>query len=164
MRHFKQVVLSAATGLSALLFCAHPASAATAADSAPRSDVFQLIAKTTDANWVDVDGSGGTSAGDELVVSGDLFRGSTQVGTFGEVCTMTRVAANDEADLLCAVDLLLSQGQLTLQGRFTITSAGPGDIDLAITGGTGGYRTARGTVHADNISDTETQVTIHLIR
>ncbi|WSQ98442.1 hypothetical protein OG735_10320 [Streptomyces sp. NBC_01210] len=60
--------------------------------------------------------------------------------------------------------LTLAEGQITFQGRFTITSAGPGDISFAITGGTGSYRTAHGSIHAVNVSATDTQLTVHLIR
>ncbi len=38
------------------------------------------------------------------------------------------------------------------------------NITLAITGGTGRFRTAHGFIHAVNSSNTETQLTVHLIR
>ncbi|WP_260848722.1 dirigent protein [Streptomyces sp. SLBN-118] len=126
--------------------------------------VFQLVARQTQISSIDVDGSSGPSQGDELVVSGDLLRDSATVGNFGEVCTTTRTAPGDEFDLQCAGSLSLTQGQITFQGRFNVTAAGPGDVSLAITGGTGSYRTARGFIHADNVSDTDTQLTVHLIR
>ncbi|MFG2829869.1 allene oxide cyclase barrel-like domain-containing protein [Streptomyces sp. NPDC048434] len=166
MRHFKHVALSAVTGLAALLFCAPSASAFTGTGGGPnppREEVFQLVAKQTQGGLVDVDGSGGPSLGDEFVFSGNLFRGSIAVGTFSEICTLTRFEPTDEFDLQCASDLSLSQGQLTVQGRFTVTTAGPGNIDMAITGGTGRYRTAHGYLHAVNITQTETQLTVHLI-
>ncbi|GAA2324672.1 dirigent protein [Streptomyces caniferus] len=166
MRTFKHVALSAVTGLAALLFCAPSASAVTGTGGGPnppREEVFQLVAKQTQGGFVDVDGSGGPSLGDEYVVSGNLFRGSTAVGTYSEICTLTRFIPTDEFDLQCAADLALSQGQLTVQGRFTVTTAGPGNIDLAITGGTGRYRTAHGYLHAVNVTDTETNLTVHLI-
>ncbi|MGA5565055.1 allene oxide cyclase barrel-like domain-containing protein [Streptomyces platensis] len=164
MRHFnvKRIALSATTGIAALLFCPQPASAAT--DHYPREEVFQLTAQQTQGNFIDVDGSSGPSQGDEFVVTGNLFRGTIPVGTYSQVCTLTRTAPNDEADLQCAADLALPLGQITVQGRFTITSAGPGNIDLAITGGTGRYRTAHGHIQATNVSDTETNLTVHLIR
>ncbi|UKY50866.1 dirigent protein [Streptomyces inhibens] len=167
VRHFKHVGLSAATGLAALLFCSHPASAATGSggDSyPPREEVFQLVAKQTQGTFVDVDGSSGPSQGDEFVITGNLFRASVAVGTYSQICTLTRTAPMDEFDLQCAADLALPLGQITVEGRFTVTAAGPGNIDLAITGGTGRYRTAQGFVHADNVSNTETTITVHLVR
>ncbi|MFF8790412.1 hypothetical protein [Streptomyces sp. NPDC015125] len=166
MRHFKHVALSAVTGFAALLFCAPSASASTGSGpgpNPPREEVFQLVAKQTQGGFVDVDGSGGPSLGDEYVVSGNLFRGSSAAGTYSEICTLTRFVPTDQFDLQCAADLSLSQGQLTVQGRFTVTTAGPGNIDLAITGGTGRYRTAHGYIHAVNATDTETHFTVHLI-
>nr|WP_254708059.1 hypothetical protein [Streptomyces lunaelactis] len=112
--------------------------------------VFELVARQTQIS--------------EIVVSGDLIFGSATVGNFGEVCTMTRTAPLDEFDLQCAGSLTLAQGQITFQGQFTVTGAGPGDINFAITGGTGSYKTARGFIHAANVSDTDTQLTVHLIR
>ncbi|GES33918.1 dirigent protein [Streptomyces angustmyceticus] len=165
MRVFKHLALSAVTGLAALLFCAPSASAAAGAGRGPNppgEEVLQLVAKQTQGGLVDVDGSGGPSLGDEYVLSGDLFRGSTAVGTYSEICTLTRFVPTDQFDLQCAADLALSQGQITVQGRFTVTTAGPGNIDLAITGGTGRYRTAHGYVHAVNVTDTETRLTVHL--
>ncbi|MGX1975078.1 allene oxide cyclase barrel-like domain-containing protein [Streptomyces kronopolitis] len=170
MRHFnvKGLVLSAVTGFTALVFCAQPAAAVTGSGGGggypSGEEVFQLTAQQTQGTFVDVDGSSGPSLGDEFVVSGNLLRGSTAVGTYSEICTLTRTAPADEFDLQCAADLALPQGQLTLQGGFTVTSAGPGDIDLAITGGTGRYRTAHGTVHGVATSSTETRLTVHLIR
>ncbi|MFE1171462.1 hypothetical protein [Streptomyces sp. NPDC058773] len=167
MRPFKQILLSTATGISALLFCAPAASAAggAGADSfPPYEETFQLVAKQTQGTFVDVDGSGGPSQGDEFVISGDLLRAGVTIGTYSEICTLTRTAPNDEFDLQCSPVLALPLGQITVQGRFTVTAAGPGDINLAITGGTGRYRTAHGSVHAVNVSDTETNLTVHLIR
>ncbi|RXS80456.1 hypothetical protein EST92_17480 [Streptomyces sp. TM32] len=168
MRHFnvKRIALSAATGIAALLFFPHPAAAAagTGGDGYPREEVFQLTAQQTQSSFIDVDGSSGPSQGDEFVISGNLLRSSVTIGTYSEVCTLTRTAPADEFDLQCAVDLALPLGQLTVEGRFTVTSAGPGNIDLAITGGTGRFRTAHGTVHGDRVSDTETLITVHLIR
>ncbi|WP_436843547.1 allene oxide cyclase barrel-like domain-containing protein [Streptomyces sioyaensis] len=165
MRHFnvKHIALSAATGIAALLFCPQPASAAT--DHYPREEVFQLTAQQTQGNFIDVDGSSGPSQGDEFVITGNLLSSGVPVGTYSQICTLTRTAPADEFDLQCAADLALPPlGQLTVEGRFTVTSAGPGNIDLAITGGTGRFRTAHGTVHGDRVSDTETQLTVHLIR
>ncbi|MEV5483717.1 MULTISPECIES: allene oxide cyclase barrel-like domain-containing protein [Streptomyces] len=168
MRHFnvKRIALSAATGIAALLFCPQPAAAAAGSGGIhyPREEVFQLAAQQTQGTFVDVDGSSGPSQGDEFVITGNLLRSGVTVGTYSQICTLTRTAPADEFDLQCTADLALPLGQLTVTGRFTVTGAGPGNIDLAITGGTGRYRTAHGTVHGDNVSNTETLITVHLIR
>ncbi|MEU9014695.1 hypothetical protein AB0D12_34060 [Streptomyces sp. NPDC048479] len=114
-------------------------------------------------SFIDVDGSSGTSQGDELVVNGSLSRDGTTVGDFSEVCTVTRTGLDDAYDLQCAVVLDLPEGRITAEGRFTITNAGPGPITFAITGGTGDYRTAQGSISAVLVSDTETNLTVNLI-
>ena len=166
MRHITRLGLSAVTGLAAALCCAPLAAAADATGPVPDQDkeqVVNLTARVTDPNNVDLPPAG-TSPGDELVVSGDLIRSTTTVGRFNEVCTITHhIVATDTSDLECQVTLSLPQGHLTVQGVFTITSTGPGDITLAITGGTGSYRKAHGYVHSVNTSETESQLTIHLV-
>ncbi|WP_030977170.1 MULTISPECIES: allene oxide cyclase barrel-like domain-containing protein [unclassified Streptomyces] len=164
MRHFKRVGLSAAIGLAALLACSQPASAFSST-SVVSMQAAQLIARQTQSSFIDVDGSSGPSQGDEIVVSGDLLRNSVPVGNYGEVCTMTRTAPADEFDLQCAGSLFLAEGDITFQGRFTVTAAGPpGDINFAITGGTGDYREAKGYIQAVNVSATDTQFTLQLGR
>ncbi|MEV6128962.1 hypothetical protein AB0M05_19340 [Streptomyces violaceusniger] len=170
MPHVKRSALSAAAGLAAALCCAPLAVAAAPAAGAtgplpPRhsEEVFLLTARPTQTNSVDV-APPGNSQGDQLIVSGDLLRSNVTVGRFDEACTATRTGPMDTSDLQCQITLSLSEGQLTVQGVFTITGAGPGDITLAITGGTGRYRTAHGFIHAVNTSNTETQLTVHLIR
>jgi hypothetical protein len=105
----------------------------------------------------------GNSQGDELIVTGDILRSNATVGRFDEVCTTTRTGPNDTSDLQCHITLSLPEGQITVQGVFSISGSGPGDITLAITGGTGDYRTAQGFIHAVNTGDTEA-LTVHLIR
>lgn len=163
MRHVKRLGLGTLTALAAAFYCSPLASAATPGPLHGQEEVFNLTARPTQTNFVDV-APPGNSQGDELIVTGNLFRSNTTVGRFDEVCTVTRTGPMDTSDLLCQLTLSLAKGQITVQGVFTITSAGPGDITLAITGGTGPYRTAHGYIHAVNTSNTETQVTVHLIR
>ncbi|MFE5119922.1 hypothetical protein [Streptomyces sp. NPDC056669] len=170
MPHVKRSALSAGAGLAAALCCGPLAVAAAPAAAAtgplpPRhmEEVFLLTARPTQTNSVDV-APPGNSQGDQLIVAGDLLRSSVTVGRFDETCTVTRTSPMDTSDLQCQITLSLSEGQLTLQGVFAITGAGPGDITLAITGGTGRFRTAHGFIHAVNSSNTETRLTVHLIR
>ncbi|MGP4000458.1 allene oxide cyclase barrel-like domain-containing protein [Streptomyces sp. 8N706] len=161
MRHLKLLGLGTATALAAVLAGASSAPAATPSTKAS-TFIFQLVAKQTQFSYVDV-GDPGPSQGDEFVTSADLYRGSTKVGTEGGVCTLTRTAPNDEFDQQCVVTLTLPRGQLTAQGLISVTNAGPGDINLAITGGTKAYRTARGDIHAELLNPTDTQLTVRLI-
>ncbi|MFJ3231298.1 hypothetical protein [Streptomyces sp. NPDC086787] len=166
MRRLGPVVV---TGLAATLLCASQVSAA-AAGSRPggggggggKEETILLTARPTQSTFIDVPPPG-TSQGDELVITGDLLQSGTTVGHFNEVCVITR-AGDDDSDLQCQVTLTLPKGQVTVQGVFEITGSGPGDIALAVTGGTGEYETARGSVHAVSTSPDETRLTLHLVR
>jgi hypothetical protein len=164
MRNINRLGLSAVTGLAATLCCASLASAATGPQLAGgKEEVLHLTTVVTQANSIDFPPPG-PSQGDELIAAGDVLRNSITVGTFDEVCTTTRTGTNDSSTVQCVVTLTLPQGKITVQGVFPITSSGPGDITLAITGGTGAYRAAQGYAHAVNTSSTESEVTLHLIR
>ncbi|MEU1802572.1 hypothetical protein [Streptomyces sp. NPDC019937] len=173
LRRLRHLGLSAATALTAALLCAAPAAAAASAPTGGGGDplfpggrerVFDLVAHQTQFSFVDV-GTPGPSQGDEFVLSGDLLQGSTTVGTFGEVCTLTRVGpVVDSFDQQCVGTLRLPGGDITIQGMISVTAAGPEpDINLAITGGTGRYRTAHGFVHAVSVTGLDTNFTVHLI-
>ncbi|MES4908388.1 MULTISPECIES: hypothetical protein [unclassified Streptomyces] len=164
MHHLKRVGLGAVTGLAALVACAVPASAVgdDGIDPSHRETVLNLVTEPTEQSFLDLDGLG-PSQGDELIITGNVLQNSQPVGTFSEVCTLTRVAPGDVSDLLCQGTLVLPQGQLTFQGRFTITAAGPPDVTLAITGGTGVYRTAHGYIQAVNPGAAQTEIVVHII-
>ncbi|MGR3933096.1 allene oxide cyclase barrel-like domain-containing protein [Streptomyces sp. BRA346] len=174
MRLLRYLGLSAATAVTAALLCAAPAVAAVPVpfwgNGHPpypigREQVFSLVAHQTQFSFVDV-GTSGPSQGDEFVISGDLLQGSAVVGHYGEVCTLTRVGpVVDSFDQQCVGTLTLPDGDLTIQGLISVTAAGPeADINLAITGGTGRYRTAHGFIHAVPVNATDTGFTVHLIR
>ncbi|MEU2154587.1 hypothetical protein ABZ532_06125 [Streptomyces sp. NPDC019396] len=182
MPRLKQAARTVGAGLAvALLMGAQPASAAddtgdpsgrerhgrdNASSGRDRLDkgeeVFVLLARTAQNSFIDVDGSGELSQGDEFINGGALLRDDDEVGTYGEVCTLTRTAPGDEYDMQCLATLKLSKGTLTLQSLITFTGTDAGEITFAINGGTGRYRKARGFVDAVNISDTETRLTVHL--
>ncbi|MEU3606239.1 hypothetical protein AB0E83_12405 [Streptomyces sp. NPDC035033] len=106
---------------------------------------------------------GTVSQGDRVVVRSVLLdEAHNKVGETHGSCTTTRGGA-DEAEQ-CLVTYVLPDGQLTTQGvYFDYIDQGP--FDAAITGGTGKYEKARGSVHSETI-DTDPKVvrrlTIHL--
>ncbi|MEU8826890.1 hypothetical protein [Streptomyces sp. NPDC048636] len=168
MRRFAPLALSAAA-LATTLVWASPAAAGSPVPNGGhsgdggRTEVLQLVARQTQTAFID-HGDPGPSQGDELVLAGDLLRGSTVVGQFGEVCTLTRVGpAPDSFDQQCVGTLTLPGGDITLQGLISVTAAGPGQVTVAITGGTERYRTAHGVISAVNTSDTETQLVLRII-
>ncbi|MFC9259014.1 allene oxide cyclase barrel-like domain-containing protein [Streptomyces hydrogenans] len=106
---------------------------------------------------------GSVSQGDRVVVRSDLFdEAHNKVGETHGTCTTTRGGA-DEAEQ-CLVTYVLPDGQITTQGvYFDYIDQGP--FDSAITGGTGKYEKARGSVHSETIATDPKVVrrfTIHL--
>ena len=87
----------------------------------------------------------GDSAGDQLAFHNPLFDAADkhQVGQTNGDCVRTVVGQVYE----CFATIILSAGQITLQGPFYTNGA---DSMFAITGGTGAYQEARGQmrVHA----------------
>ncbi len=89
----------------------------------------------------------------------DLMQGTKQIGHDGASCVITRFGGGT-ADDLCTITMVLPGGQIDLQGLTTSTKSGPGPFQLAITGGTGTYRTARGYAA---VEPTQTpKVTLHI--
>jgi allene oxide cyclase-like protein len=85
-------------------------------------------------------GASGDSAGDILTFANDVFdaKDAKKVASDQGSCVRTVPGQSYE----CAWTTILSDGQITVEGPFYDTK----DSRLAITGGTGRYRNARGTM------------------
>ena len=85
-------------------------------------------------------GAAGDSAGDILTFSNDVFDATDthKIGTDQGFCIRTVPGASYE----CNFTTVLAAGQLVVEGPFYDAT----DSVLAITGGTGRYRNARGTM------------------
>jgi allene oxide cyclase len=85
-------------------------------------------------------GEEGDSVGDVLTFANAVYdeTNTTQVGTDNGYCVRTVVGAAWE----CSWTLLLEDGSIVVAGPFNDT----GDSVLAITGGTGAYANARGSM------------------
>ncbi|KES05898.1 hypothetical protein BU52_17435 [Streptomyces toyocaensis] len=164
MHHAKRMGLGAVSTALVTLLCAPVASATTTQFVGPdhgREQIIRAVARLVQVENIDR-GPSGPSLGDEIVSSGVLVRGDTQVGTYGQVCTVTRAGADeDTGDVQCVATVALPKGQITLQGLSLLPRTDP--VITAITGGTGAYRTAHGYLRSVEISDTEAQVTFHII-
>ena len=87
-----------------------------------------------------------------------LLRNIAFVGEDGGTCTVTRIASGGAATLHCLGTNSLPGGQISVQGL-----TAPGEpFELAITGGTGRYRKARGQVIGENTSPTEMSIKLVL--
>jgi hypothetical protein len=138
------------------------------ADDRDHVQTIQLTATLFANKDFDLDPSG-LSLGDYFVVTEDLFRQGKKVGTDHAICTITRLepptGTPKRGALQCVVTLVLPEGQITVQGVRTgsLSQQQPPRFTLAITGGTGAYKTAHGQVRIVDINATDSRLTLTLI-
>lgn len=126
--------------------------------------VLELLAQDVTETYIDL-GDPDFSQSDQFVFHNDLFRGRRLVGRDGGLCTVTRVTAKGATTVFCSGSNSLPGGQITVQG---LIDYAPGQefkqepYSLAITGGTGEYRTARGEVTITELSTRESVVTFRI--
>jgi hypothetical protein len=149
--------------------------------SKDRTSVFHLVGRSVATAWLDL-GDPGNSLGDQLHFTSDLIQrprsgvgppppgaGAPQerkIGEDGGVCSIARIAADGATTYQCVGTNSLPLGQITSQGLVTY---GPTEefrqkpYSFAITGGTGKYRAARGTVTIQEVSTEEYRLTFRVI-
>jgi hypothetical protein len=126
----------------------------TAAGTKPDGKHFKIIDLTllTVQEAVLEEEPPGPSLGDRFVFSDDVFSGDKRIGTSGGECTVTRVEPDPlpagqeptSATVQCIVTLRLPEGQITTQALVTFSAEAGPQFTVAVTGGTGAYRTAHG--------------------
>jgi hypothetical protein len=143
----------------------------TATDDRKKVRIIDLTAKTVQESDIDL-GAEGFSLGDRFVFSDDVFRDDGPVGMLGGECTAVRIlpqplAPEQEPESVtvnCVVTLELPRGQVTVQGLITFSQETEGQpFTLAVTGGTGAYRTARGEAQVTETSDVDSSIRLTLI-
>jgi allene oxide cyclase len=99
-----------------------------------------VVTEHADTDATTDTGARGDSAGDVLTFANPVYDAAdrTQVGTDQGYCIRTVAGSAYE----CNWTLILPKGQLVVEGPFYDTK----DSTLAITGGTGAYRNARGAM------------------
>ncbi|MFZ3498359.1 allene oxide cyclase barrel-like domain-containing protein [Streptomyces sp. 5.8] len=169
MRPIRAASLGAATALVALLVCAPVASAATGDGDSVRDkgkdQVITLTGKLAEQSRFPVNPGGPAAQGDRTVFRSDLFdKDGNKVGETGGTCTTTRVS--DGGAETCNVTYTLPGGQIAAQGMVFghLVPGPPPSFDNAITGGTGRYDRARGSIHADTVAPGERRFKINLER
>ncbi len=100
-------------------------------------------------------------AGYVELLAGNDMRGSTKIGHDDSIQTVTRLSGGT-ADEVVTVTFVLAGGQINTMGVVTSTPSGPGRFELAITGGTGKYASARG--YATVVPANAPKVTLHITR
>jgi allene oxide cyclase len=118
---------------------------------------IQVVERATSDTAVD-NAPTGDSVGDTLAFGNSIYDASntTVVGSDGGQCVRTVPGTSFE----CAFTISLKNGQITVEGPFLDA----GDSTLAITGGTGAYRDASGTMdlHARDAKGTAFDFTFHV--
>jgi hypothetical protein len=110
-----------------------------------RTLTFVSTEKPSDEKFIDSKPKG-YSVGDRLVLSSLLHRGSSIAGRVEASCSLLDPTYHAQQ---CAITAILADGQITLQGAGLdkkLPGVGGTDEIYAITGGTGAYVGASGTM------------------
>jgi len=153
---------AAIVAAGAALVCGTAGAAAAAPASASHPDrilryyAFDINNGATDPGFIPVPGTNPKvfAQGDELIINDQLTTthkvngGYPIVGYDAGVCTLTRIPEKNAEQTLanCVVTAVWKSGSLTIQGAVRFKSQQPQQAVLAITGGTGHFTDAAGTV------------------
>jgi hypothetical protein len=133
-----------------------PATGQTSAtDNDDDHQVVTVVSTNTEEDFIDV-GKTDISLGDSFVFTSTLTKQGKTAGHTGVVCTLTSVKMSESQ---CVGTAWLRDGQITVQGLVADESEG---VELAITGGTGAYEGAGGTLTSRVVSDTKEILTFHI--
>lgn len=152
-RTFRRIGALGAATVAAVAFSS--AAPVAAAPSAPAANGFEftLYAKEVPTDEGGEETGQAPQVGDSFAFADDLSRtkGGESVGRDGVGCTVVR--AGNPADLLCVGNFLLNGGpggQITGQTLLSVDPAdeAPAAFDIAITGGTGDFKDARGWIRS----------------
>jgi hypothetical protein len=110
-------------------------------------------------------GDSGDSIGDRYLFSGDVFdhEGGTKVGRVGGIWDAVSKGADGEGEAVCTANYDLTGGQLmaSMIGDNAALFAGT-PLPFLITGGTEGYRDARGEGTVTVLNATDADIVIRL--
>jgi allene oxide cyclase-like protein len=155
------LALAAILGGAAIASATPPAATSASGGSAETIHLLSTNARNTDLDL----GEKGLSAGDKQVGIDDLYQNGKRVGRDG-IDAQILYATTRTITLQLAVTLSLPKGDITLRGLVTEhLAAGPKPFVLALTGGTGAYRTARGQARLAIVPNTnDVRYTLSLVR
>ena len=115
----------------------------------------RVVSHNTEESFVDV-GKHGLSLGDEFIFTSRLTRHDHKVGHTGVVCTITSVKREESQ---CVGSAKLGRGEITIQG---LQAGEPRVFSFAITGGTGAYEGAEGTLVVRELRHNRELLSFHL--
>jgi Dirigent-like protein len=155
----RAAIITAGAALAACGTIGVAAAAPNNAANAPRTLrylAFDISNGTTDPGFIPVAGTNPKvfSQGDELIINDQLTTthrvrgGFPIVGHDAGVCTLTRIPEKNAEQTLanCVVTAVIKDSSLTVQGIVRFSRQQPQPAVLAVTGGTGRFHGASGTV------------------
>jgi hypothetical protein len=156
MHAYKFLALAASAvflGGGAAAAVVSPASADTNAEALAFRDI------TMASTFVDLGKNGVPVPGDFFLFHEDATKHGVVVEYNDSQCLVALAG-----QYLCHVVVVVNgRGQITIDGSIPAPGgAFPTDFDLAITGGTGAFASARGRAHVHHISDTVSEDTLYL--
>jgi hypothetical protein len=160
-RSVKRLSALTAIGAIASLGIAGVAVAATNGEESGGHRVLHLTARTVQEVQIEAPHAENLLGG-RFVGSDDLYDGDRPAGHLGHSCEAVADLGTQGARFQCVATVELDDGLITGQFMAIFTPDGNEDAESAITGGTGAYRHARGTVAVHPTSPTDRQVTIDL--
>jgi hypothetical protein len=156
----RKTLFGAALGAVAMLaiIAVSSALATTSHHGKGHGRTFTVVERATTDTVID-NGAAGDSVGDTLAFGNTIYdaANTTAIGSDGGQCTRTVAGVSWE----CAWTISLKDGQITVEGPFLDA----GDSTLSITGGTGAYSNARGTMdlHARDAQGSAYDFTYHVL-
>lgn len=127
--------------------------ASSRAADAPANETLQFTAVSVQSIRLNV-GAPAATTGDRLVFSHTLTKAGKTEGLSGVECILTSVTSSKAKDKQkaatstrshCVATIVLTDGQIAAQGLTALTEPG-GNFELAVTGGTGRFTGAAGTL------------------
>lgn len=101
----------------------------------------------------------GPSLGDTYVYSGTAIRDGRSVGRGGGSCQVIHIDG-EELTTQCLITMEIKRGSLTMQSLWV---SGTNSLSMAITGGTGDFSNARGTVRYWDIATPKERVRAEIL-
>ena len=126
-----------------------------AAGTGASHHTVRVVSHNTEEDFVDI-GKQGLSLGDEFIFTSRLTRHGHKVGHTGVVCTITSVKRQESQ---CVGSAKLGRGEITIQG---LMADSPQVFSFAITGGTGAFEGAEGTLVVRELRHNRELLSFHL--
>lgn len=123
-------------------------------------EVLELKVRNDQYEALDL-GPAGPSLGDMDVYSGTALKDGRSVGRGGGSCQVISLTGG-ETTTQCVITMEVEGGSLTMQSLWTKGDTAP--LDMAITGGTGDYGNARGTVRFWDIGTPNERARAEILR